>query len=109
MTTYYVGQALPALALEWKDRDSNLIDYSSGWTFRVDLLSSGGTIMASKTTGITGAATSPNVIIDWANTDFDGLSGNYRVYIKATRTSDSKFRVFNDETLPSIRIVTAPT
>lgn len=93
--TYRSGAELPDLAIEWRDRDGNLIDFSSGWTFTVKV----GTDLATaftKTTGITGAATSPNVLVQWATSgELSTLAaGQYRIELTARRTSDSKDRAY---------------
>ena len=71
MTTYEyrADQELPAIPVEWRDADRAVIDFSTGWTFtaKVCAASTPTTIALTKTTGITGADTSPNVLIDWEN------------------------------------------
>lgn len=95
---YVVGSELPDLTLEWYDRSGALIDFSSGWTFQVKVAPVGSTTASfTKTTGITGAATAPNVIIGWVAADLGALTaGSYEVQVKATRNSDSKDR-FNPD------------
>lgn len=111
---YYSDQELPALAVEWRDRDDTVIDFSSGWTFtaKVCATATPNTVALSKTTGITGASTSPNVTIDFATTDFSGLTAStagtrYVVRLYARRTADSKDRVFGGDL--SFLLLTAPT
>lgn len=102
MTTAWameVGQELPALPLEWLDKDGSVIDFSSGWTFTVKLSTQTAPTVAvlTKTSGITSAATSPNVTIDWTTSELASLTAGGTVYelrVIARRTADSKDRVF---------------
>jgi hypothetical protein len=89
----WADQELPSTPFVWNDTNGTLIDFSSGYTFTLEI-SRNGTIVASKTSGITGAATSPNVIIDWAAGEVAALSDLYDVRLIARRTSDSKDRPF---------------
>jgi len=95
MPRYYQGAELGDLPFSWYDSDGTVIDFSSGYTFSVKVGVPGAAASFTKTTGITGAATAPNVTIGWATTDeLNSLSaGDYVVQITATRTSDSKTRV----------------
>ncbi len=111
---YRIGQELPSMAFEWQDRDGAVIDFSSGWTFTAKLASANtpGTIAATITTGITGAATSPNVTIDWATDAFDALTPDaagsvYVVHLIARRTSDSKDREFSPGNPPRMMLLPA--
>ncbi len=98
MTTtvsYVLGSELPSLEIAWLDADGDVIDFSTGWTFSLKLASRGAAATITKTTGITGAATSPNVTVAWATTgDLNGLSaGRWTGQLTATRTADSKQRI----------------
>lgn len=102
--TYIADQADPALALNWLDRDGNTINFSSGYTFTVQLVSDqSGSVALTKTTGITGASTLPNVLIAWGTSDFTGLDGTYKV--RAYATSGGRKRVFDPEHPPTVRVV----
>lgn len=93
-----VGQELPALPLNWLDADGAAIDFSSGWTFTVKIAAQTAptTTLVTKTSGITGAASLPNVTIDWTTSELSSLTapGKYVVRVIARRTADSKDRVF---------------
>lgn len=90
--TYVAGDELPSLALTWKDTDNNVIDFSTGYTFRLRLVR-GNTTALEKTSGIAGAAAAPNVTVDWASGELDGLErGNYQAQLRARRTVDDKDR-----------------
>lgn len=96
--SYITGAELADLAVTWQDASGTVVDFSSGWTFQVKVGANLGTAAEfTKTTGITGAATAPNVTIAWATSgelnDLD--AGTYVVQIAATRTSDSKTRIMH--------------
>lgn len=108
---YMADQELPAIPVEWRDKDGALIDFSSGWTFtaKVCAANTPTTIALSKTTGITGADTSPNVLIDWTTSDFSALTpGPHVVHLYARRTSDSKDRVFRPAKPLTFLLLAAP-
>lgn len=91
---YVKGATLPDLALTLKDSAGEVIDFSTPHTFAVKVGASGESATFTKTTGITGAASSPNVTIAWATsaeiTTLD--AGNYEMQVDCIRTSDSKRR-----------------
>lgn len=102
--TYRANQELPSWAADWKDRDGNLIDFASGYTWEVKLVNKAtGTTGLTKTTGITGAATSPNVIVAWAAGELDLTPGLYRMHLKAT--SGGQDRMYAPGNEPTIQIV----
>jgi hypothetical protein len=110
---YVKDQELSTMQFAWYDANNALLDLSTGYTFTVKLATRDAptTIVLSKTAGITGAATSPNLTIDWATTDFTSLTAagtTYVVWIYARRTADSKDRVFNPANLPTLMLLTAP-
>jgi len=99
--SYRKDQELPALPVTWKDRDGAIRDFSSGWTFtvKIALADTPTVVLATKSAGITGAATAPNVLIDWAVTDWDNLTASaagikYVAHVYARRNADSKDAVF---------------
>jgi hypothetical protein len=112
MITYRVDQELEALGLRWQ-RGNEIVDFSTGWTFSLTLsLPTSSTAVLTKTTGITGAATYPNITIDWATSDFTGLGSvdpgtEYKVLLKARRTADSKDSYYRPDGSLRIRIITA--
>lgn len=124
MSTRYdlrADQELPALALEWKDRAGDVIDFSSGWTATVKVVTAAAptTVIHTKTSGITLAATSPNYLIDWSASDMSTITaaltftstGPVRclVYAYCKRDSDSKDRLFNPGDLPAMHVWPAPS
>lgn len=109
---YRKDQELPGIAVSWYDRDGAIIDFSSGWTLtaKLCLRSTPATIALTKSSGITGAATAPNVTIDWSTTDFSSLTASpteYVVQLYARRNSDSKDRVFKPGAPITIRLFPA--
>lgn len=98
---YRKDQELPAIPVNWYDNTGTIRDFSGGWTFTAKVCNAGtpDTIALTKTSGITGAATAPNITIDWSTTDFSTLTATstgtiYVVYLYARRTADSKDDVF---------------
>ena len=85
----------PSIALEWKDRDGNVIDLSTA-TFSVLLVDVNGTTAVTKTQNVTGASTSPNVVISWDAGELAALSGQYKLIVQATVSSRQRtFRAGN--------------
>jgi hypothetical protein len=94
---YTAGAELPDLALELLDASGTVIDFSSGWTFTVRVgPTAGGAALFTKTTAISGAATSPNVVVGWSTAgELSALApGQYRLELWCRRTADSKDRCF---------------
>lgn len=106
MKTYTQGADLPDLPITWQDSAGAVIDFSTGYTFEVRVGSRGSAAAFSKTTGITGAATAPNLTIQWATSgELNTLAaGRYSVQVTATRTSDNRQRVMSDalQVLPAV-------
>jgi hypothetical protein len=108
--TYHRSDELPDIPLEWRDYADALIDYSTGWTFTVKLVNPAtGAAALTKTSGIVGAATSPNVLIQWAAADLNITPGTYLLRLTARRTSDSKDRPYRPDSPPQVRIIADPT
>lgn len=108
---YMLDQELPAMTFNWQDKDAATIDFSSGYTFtaKLCLTSAPTAILLTKSSGITGAATSPNITVAWTAADFVGLAaGTYRVLVYARRTADSLDRVFSPGAPPVLTLQTAP-
>lgn len=113
--TYRKDQELPAIGVEWLDNTGTTIDFSSGWTFSLKLCASTApsTVVATKTSGISGAASSPNVTIDWSTSDFSTLTaaGSGTIYVAhlyARRTSDNKDNVFSPADPITVTLYPAP-
>ena len=88
---YVVGAELPDKQLTWRDSAGAVINFASGWTFTLKVATPTTT---SKTSGITGSATAPNITIALAAAEWDALPvGLYNAQLWARRTSDNKDRV----------------
>ena len=88
---YIKGAALPNFQDTWTDADDVAIDFASGYTFTGKLYDpSNDVVWFTKTSGITGAASAPNIAVAWDATELNIDAGDYVFYVTATRTSDSK-------------------
>lgn len=100
--TYRPTDEDPSIPLEWLDSDGLPIDLSAA-TFSVVLRErSTGTTALTKTSGITGAATSPNVTITWSTGELASLSGVYELV--ATATVGGRARTFRPASLPLVEV-----
>lgn len=93
--TYYRSAERPALELTLYDDDGTLIDFSTGYTFSFKIGTSGATAALTKTSGITGAATAPNVTVTWSAGELNLTPGNYRWQL--TCTTSALDRVFSGQ------------
>lgn len=112
---YTRDQELESMSLSWTEKVAGVntpINLSTGYTLTVYVADAGdpATILVTKSTGLTGAATLPNYVIDWAIGDLSSLptSRNYVVWAYARRNSDSKDRVFNPGKPPQFYLRPAP-
>jgi hypothetical protein len=72
---YHKNSERPAFELSWYDDDGTLIDFSDGgYTFSMKIGTPGTAAELSKTSGIVGAATAPNVTVSWSAGELN-LSG----------------------------------
>lgn len=107
--TYRADAETPSFAVEWKDADGDLVDFSSGFTFSVELVKAGTTVASvTKTNGIAGASVSPNVTVAWAAGELAALDGVYELHLKATDSS-SNDRFFSPHRWPTIRVTPVPS
>jgi hypothetical protein len=92
MPEYIKGAELDDTTITWNDPDGDPYDFSSGYTFTLKVGEKGQDATFTKTTGITGAATSPNVTVVWATTgELNSLAaGTHVLQLAARRTSDSR-------------------
>lgn len=109
MTTlnYLQTQEYPNVQLTWNDSSGNPIDFSSGYTFTVQLAANGAAAKT-VTSGITGAATAPNITIAWNTGDLNITPGVYDLVLTA-RDGAGKDRVFSPGDFPQIQIFASPT
>lgn len=100
---YWQNEEDPAYTFDWKDRNGNLFDFSSGQTWRVDLYDASGVSVYNQTTGVTGSAISPNVTVVWAaGWNASITPGIYR--IKVTDTSSSRQKSWPPPGTPDAQI-----
>jgi hypothetical protein len=99
------GTSLPNDTIEWRDGAGVLINFTTA-TWELIVVPAGSTTSAfAKTTGITGAATSPNVTIDWAASgEITTLAaGVYEVHLRATVAGEKRqCRTLLLEVTPSV-------
>ena len=92
---YALGDELGDAEIDWEDSDGAVISFASGYTFSLKVGTKGSAALFTKTSGITGAATFPNLTIAWAiSGELNAITtpGGYVLQITATRTADSKTR-----------------
>jgi hypothetical protein len=105
---YRTDQEDPAYVVTWLDRNGSPIDFSTGYTFTLKLVSATtGTTGLTKTSGITGAATAPNISVAWSANELASLSGDYIPHL--TATTGGRDRVMPDPAADIIEVYAAPT
>lgn len=95
MTVEYInGADLPDLEINWTDNSGTTIEFATGWTFEALIGKRSQPALITKTTGIVGDDTSPNITITWDEDELDALTAGhtYDVAITASRTADDKQR-----------------
>lgn len=95
LVSYVQGAELGDLQITWQDENGEVIDFSSGWSFSLKLGKKNGAAVVTKTTGITGAAAAPNVVVEWATTGELNTAAvkSYDAQLTATRAGDGKQRI----------------
>jgi hypothetical protein len=85
MIEYVAGATKPDTTITWREGGA-LVDFSSGFTFEARVFRPGATTSEfTKSSGITGAATDPNVTIAWSTSDLGALAaGDYVLEVRAT-------------------------
>jgi len=73
-----------------------------------ELVADDGTVALTKTSGISGSATSPNVTVTFATDEILALEGKYQLHLRARDASD-KDRFFRPTQWPTVQIVAAPS
>jgi hypothetical protein len=90
---YLKGGEHPDIALTWRDNSGAIIDFATGHTFELKIGHGGQAALITKTAGITGAQTAPNVITIFAVNELDTIAtGMYEAQLRARQTSTSKDR-----------------
>jgi hypothetical protein len=92
MNTYVLGSEDPTYQVTWTDSNGAVIDFSAvGWSFELKLGFPGRDAVLTKTSGIVGAATAPNITVTWAATDLDDLDpGTYVLQLTPTLAGRSR-------------------
>jgi hypothetical protein len=99
---FRTDQELPVIPMHWANEDGTARDFSTGWTFtaKLGLASTPSVTLLTKSAGITGAATYPNISIAMAVAEWAGLATppetgtRYVFTVYARRTADSRDEVF---------------
>jgi hypothetical protein len=96
---YIQGAELEEYLVTWTDPDGSLYDFSTGFDFTLKVGRPGETAAFTKTTGITGAATDPNVTVAWAIVGELNLlePGTYTLQIAARQDSDDRDLLMQDD------------
>jgi hypothetical protein len=91
---YVQGSDLADLTIAWYDAKQQLIDFNAGYSYQVKVGYQGQSALITKTAGITGATTDPNLTIAWSVSDgFASLApGFYILQVTATRNADGRKR-----------------
>lgn len=84
---YEIGEELDPLEITWLDAAGNVRNFASGWTFEFKLGNIGQAALLTKTTGITGASTGPNVTLTWAVDELVVPAGSYTGQLRARNAS----------------------
>jgi hypothetical protein len=105
--SYEIGEELDDLHVSWPDpRTGQPRDFSGGlWAFEFKVGDLDSVAVLTKTTGITGAATFPNVVIAFAPDELNIAAKNYTGQVKARRSADNKDLICQFE-FPVTRVVT---
>lgn len=88
---YFRGDELPAFVAEITENGS-VTDYSSGYTFAVKIIDIAGTVVLTKSAGITGSL--GEVTTQWAAAELDISPGAYTVQLSTVRASDGYDETF---------------
>lgn len=90
---YTHGAELPSVGIEWTDSSGGILDFSLGWTFTVKIGQPNADADVTKTSGITGDAALPNIVIAWDPGELDDLdTGAYVLQVAARHTASGKDR-----------------
>jgi hypothetical protein len=90
---YTKGDELEPIELTWPQPNGQPYNFTTGWTFiaRIGNPAVAAVFQKVGPTGFTGAATFPNLIIDWAAGDLDSVpAGSYHLDVKAHLTATNQ-------------------
>lgn len=83
---YHATAERPTFRITWYDDDDAVIDFSAS-TFSFKIGVAGSAALLTKTSGITGAATAPNVTVAWSAGELNLTPGTYTWQLTATTSS----------------------
>jgi hypothetical protein len=87
--------SLPDAAFTWLDNTGDVLDFSSGWTFVLKIGRFPNAAVVTKTTGLTGQSTAPNLIVHWDINELHNLTpGRWVIQVTATYT-DGRQRIMD--------------
>lgn len=110
MMTIYADREDPPWSVEWRNSAGEIRDFSTGYTFRVEFLTTRTKrIFYTKTSGIAGASTSPNIVVSWAVGELADKVGKFKLRLVAKNTATDRESVFREGSLPSLHVLAAPT
>jgi hypothetical protein len=90
---YYKGAEHPDIRLTWLSDAGTVIDFSAGYTFELKIGHGGSAAVLTKSTGIAGAQTSPNITVTFFAAELDSLpAGLYEGQLRANLTASNKDR-----------------
>ena len=105
----YADREEPNWAIDWRDATDSSINFSTGWTFRLEFITRRThRVVHTKTTGIAGAAASPNVIVTWSNGELANKVGRWYLRLVASNAVSGAERVFREDSLPLATIMKPP-
>jgi hypothetical protein len=88
---YEIGEELDDVKISWPNPETGEPrNFASGWTFEFKVGQLGQVATLTKTTGITGSATFPNIVISFAAGELEIAAATYTGQVRARRTADNK-------------------
>lgn len=104
--TKRAGAELPGERLPWQEQTGadtwEDLDLSSGYTFTLEIETPAGTVVLTKTTGITGGVGYVDVV--WATGELDIAKGTYLFKLRARETATGKDRDYSPGGWPQLVI-----
>ena len=93
---YRKGAELPDAALTWYDAEGLVLPFATGWTFELKVAPVlGAAATFTKTSGLTGADTAPNLLVVWATSgELNDLAVGNWVALARARNAAGKDRYF---------------
>lgn len=90
---YYKSAERPDITLTWRGNNGAVLDLSVGYSFELKIGSPGSAAIFTKTAGINGAQTSPNLTISFISGELDDVPvGLHAAQLRARETAGSQDR-----------------